>query len=139
MTWWFIVWKFGSGALALRQIFHAWLVLTGNEGEGELPLFQAREQVHVSVQPSETAHTQQKHTCTQAHAFTPNQVHAVRSSPFSYSTPNWMSPPGHSPAPSPSSAGIALASSVCGSGAHLILGASLGNNGWISQTGIGEL
>lgn len=81
MSCWFIMWKLGLGALALRQVFHAWLMLSGSEGEGELPLFQAKEQMHVSVQPAGAAHTQQKHMCTQAHAGTPSQVHAVQTSP----------------------------------------------------------
>lgn len=42
--------------------------------EGELPLFQAREQMHVSVQPAGAAHTQHKHTCMQAHAHAPSQT-----------------------------------------------------------------
>lgn len=39
-----------------------------------------KEQTHVSVQPA-GAHTQQKHMCTQAHARSPSQVHAVKTSP----------------------------------------------------------
>lgn len=85
VTRWFLVEKLGWDALALRgQVFHAWLVPAGSEEEGELPLFQTREQMHVSVQPAGAAHTQHKHTCTQAHAHTPGQEHVVQSRPSSW-------------------------------------------------------
>lgn len=84
VTRWFLVEKLESDALALRrQVFHVWLVPAGSEGEGELPLFQTREQMHVSVQPTGAAHTQHKHTCMQAHAHTPHQEHVVQSRPSS--------------------------------------------------------
>lgn len=80
VTRWFLVKILGSDALALRrQVFHAWLVLAGSEEEGELSLFQTREQMHVSVQPAGAAHMQHKHTCTQAHAHAPSQEHVVQS------------------------------------------------------------
>lgn len=90
--------KLGSGALALKQVFHVWLVSIVSEREGELPLFQAREQMHVSVQPAGAAHTQQKHMCTQAHAHTSSQAHAMQSNPSSQlshsplNEPFWVQP-----------------------------------------------
>lgn len=132
--------KLGSDALALRrQVFHAGLVPAGSEGEGELPLFQTREQMHVSVQPAGAAHTQHKHTCIQAHAHSPGQEHVVQSRPSSQLSHFMLDKSSWAQTCSEPTLCWPLASTfpaACEKG-YLILAVSLEKHGWVSQAATG--